>query len=39
MEDSKIIELYFQRDEQAISETDRKYGALCHTIALARTGD
>ena len=34
MEDSKIIELYFQRDEQAISETDRKYGALCHTIAL-----
>ncbi|MBR1702027.1 MAG: sigma-70 family RNA polymerase sigma factor [Lachnospiraceae bacterium] len=34
MEDSKIIELYLERDERAISETDRKYGALCHTIAL-----
>ena len=34
MEDSKIIALYFERDERAISETDRKYGALCHTIAL-----
>lgn len=33
MEDLKIIELYFQRDEQAIKETDAKYGRLCHSIA------
>lgn len=33
MEDSKIIELYFARNEAAISETDKKYGAYCHAIA------
>lgn len=33
MEDSKIIELYFERDERAIKETDVKYGKLCHSIA------
>ena len=33
MDDLKIIELYFQRDEQAIIETDYKYGKLCHSIA------
>lgn len=33
MDDLKIIELYFARDEQAIRETDAKYGRLCHRIA------
>lgn len=33
MDDLKIIELYFERDEQAIKETDTKYGKLCHSIA------
>ena len=34
MEDQQIIALYFQRQEQAIQETDRKYGRLCHGIAV-----
>ena len=33
MDDLRIIELYFARDEQAIKETDAKYGKLCHSIA------
>lgn len=33
MEDEQIIALYFARDEQAISETEQKYGKLCATIA------
>lgn len=33
MEDLRIIELYFARNEQAIKETDTKYGKLCHSIA------
>ena len=33
MDDLRIIELYFERDEQAIKETDTKYGMLCHSIA------
>lgn len=33
MNDLRIIELYFERDEQAIKETDAKYGKLCHSIA------
>lgn len=33
MEDKTIIELYWSRSEQAISETDRKYGKYCHSIA------
>lgn len=32
-DDLSIIELYFARDEQAIKETDNKYGKLCHSIA------
>jgi len=32
MEDEKIIDLFFSRDEQAIAETQRSYGALCHRI-------
>ena len=33
MEDVEIIELYWQRNEQAIAETAQKYGAFCHSIA------
>lgn len=33
MEDSKIVELYWQRQESAISATAVKYGKYCHTIA------
>lgn len=34
MEDSKIIDLFWQRDEAAISETQRKYGSFCYSIAI-----
>ena len=34
MEDIQIIDLYWLRDERAISETDSKYGAFCHRIAM-----
>lgn len=33
MEDRAIIELYFSRSEEAIVETDKKYGKLCHKIS------
>lgn len=33
MEDSKIVELYWQRDESAISETQQKYGKYLTKIA------
>ena len=33
MEDQNIIALYFARKEQAIAETDRKYGSYCYSIA------
>ena len=33
MDDNGIIALYNERDEQAIAETDKKYGNYCLTIA------
>jgi RNA polymerase sigma-70 factor (ECF subfamily) len=33
MEDSAIIDLYFARNEAAITETNRKYGSYCRTVA------
>ncbi|MBQ7050452.1 MAG: sigma-70 family RNA polymerase sigma factor [Firmicutes bacterium] len=33
MEDNAIIELYWKRSENAISETSAKYGGYCYTIA------
>lgn len=33
MEDRKIVDLYWARVEQAIHETQRKYGAYCLSIA------
>ncbi len=35
MDDNNIIEMFFSRSEQAISETERKYGRLCSNIAYA----
>lgn len=39
MDDLMIIELYFARDEQAIKETDIKYGRLCFTLAINILGN
>ena len=33
MEDKLILDLYFARDELAITETDRKYGGYCYSVA------
>lgn len=32
MEDRQIVELYWQKNADAISETSSKYGAYCFTI-------
>ncbi|MBQ7873565.1 MAG: sigma-70 family RNA polymerase sigma factor [Oscillospiraceae bacterium] len=33
MKDEKIIGLYWQRDESAIAESEKKYGAYCFAVA------
>ncbi len=33
MNDTEIVDLYWQRSDRAIKETDRKYGPYCRTIA------
>ena len=33
MDDGDIIDLYWGRDQQAIAETDRAYGARCRSLA------
>ena len=33
MDDQKIIDLYWSRSESAITETDRKFGKYCYSIA------
>lgn len=33
MDDKMIVSLFWQRDETAITETERKYGRLCRSIA------
>ncbi len=38
MEDDQIIDLYWQRNEKAIVETDQKYGAFCRAIAMNLLG-
>ena len=38
MDDLAIVELYHRRNEQAIAESDKKYGALCRSIALRLLG-
>ena len=34
MEDQQIVDLYWERDERAIAESDAKYGRYCTQIAL-----
>ena len=33
MDDKSIVDLYFSRNEEAIIQTDRKYGRYCYSIA------
>lgn len=33
MNDSEIVNLYWERSEQAVAETAKKYGKYCHRIA------
>ena len=33
MDDNKIIDLYWKRSENAISETEKKYGRYCYHIS------
>ena len=39
MEDRKIVDLYWQRDENAIPETAAKFGGYCRTIAYNMLSD
>ncbi|MCI8306892.1 MAG: sigma-70 family RNA polymerase sigma factor [Lachnospiraceae bacterium] len=38
MDDIAIVELYHRRNEQAISESEKKYGVLCRSIAMHLLG-
>ena len=38
MEDSRIVELYWQKNADAIKETDSKYGAW-HTAPVGENGE
>ena len=33
MDDKSIVDLYFSRDQEAIAQTDKKYGHYCYRIA------
>ena len=33
VEDNRIVELFWQRDERALEEAERKYGSYCRTVA------
>ena len=33
MNDEKIIEMFFNRSEQAIRELNNKYGKICHNLS------
>ena len=33
VDDKSIVDLYFSRNEEAIIQTDKKYGRYCYTIA------
>ncbi|MBE6558533.1 MAG: sigma-70 family RNA polymerase sigma factor [Ruminococcaceae bacterium] len=34
MKDHDIVDLYWARDERALTETQHKYGAYCHSISM-----
>lgn len=38
MQDSEIITLYWNRDEDAIAQTEKKYGGYCYTVAMRVLG-
>ncbi len=38
MEDGQIIELFFERSEDAVGELDAKYGALCRRLSWSIVG-
>ena len=38
MDDSRIVDLYFDRDERAISESDRKYGRMLSSLSYSLLG-
>ena len=38
MDDFAIVELYHRREEKAITESDKKYGTMCRSIALRLLG-
>ena len=33
IDDEKIIEMFFERSEQAIRELNNKYGKICHNLS------
>jgi len=33
MDDKSIVDLYFSRNQDAITQTDKKYGRYCYSIA------
>ena len=39
MDDERIIELFFQRDQQGIRELDTKYGPACHKLSYHLVND
>ncbi|MBO4853978.1 MAG: sigma-70 family RNA polymerase sigma factor [Oscillospiraceae bacterium] len=39
MEDGQIVELYWQREEAAVWQTQEKYGALCLSVAVGVLSD
>ena len=39
MDDERIIELFFARDEGAVTAASEKYGAYCRAVALGMLGD
>lgn len=38
MEDKRIVELFFERSEKAIEESEKKYGRYCHSVAFSILG-
>ena len=39
MDDKLIVDLYWQRSQRAVAESDKKYGRYCHTIAMNICGN
>ena len=39
MEDAQIVDLYWQRSDEAITQTQKKYGRYCYTVATNVLGD